>query len=1400
MKKILVLLSIITFCIFSLNSIQPKNIIFDEAELEDIAVHQGYGYKYGNLQLLKKLIKDFNTLKHPYKLAVPAFVGITSSCIQTFLKDHDNFDLATRWGDLIQQHFPTEDVQKEALDTKQFPKNFLKGRKLLEQEVITAFDRIIKKAEQTQDFNFDTTFHTQNIDSLIQKIKATNERFMIRSTGKEDTDKLANAGGNSSIANVVPEKIEILTALRDVIISYIGKKSLTQRLGAKDPSLFEHTPFTPALIQRMIGETDPTKLPKCGVMFTEEAEGGISRDQKKGPDGKVKTTGITIIQAAYGHNEGVVNSLVPVDTFYVDINMQIYPILRFKSHRMVPSLLEKRKLELKKIDDVQRAQAPALNKDAVLTLKSFALALEDFYQKPMDVEFVVNEDEKTIYIVQARPIVHVHDPSQPSPSYLTNPDTIAAENKIQGGAIGVAGGGLRWISSNDEIIVKSSIGEALDYYQNRQAVPDPKKIQCIIVGKPAPSTSHEATTFRSELKPVLYSDQWQTVEKFLEAGPVHLIVSPQQGLVINWIDQEKNIQTLLDAKIATLGWIDYPIPRLLSLHKYFMPEETLSPEILQKMIIAGQSVKGASWKQLFKEIKQGNTQSATQALNILLGQLIRLIEQKRKDVSLDKDLKKKINLTVKYAVSIAEQIKNALGYQPSSKKYIQRLFPIKFLESLFYQQPTAQEIIDGYSVATLIFKELAHEQAIVRQLQQSNIVADPITIQYFKLPAIAMNEILKTNWEHFAQSLAQSKRADIKNAFGKMISYLGSFDLLPIWLHTSFAQAYSGKYPKQLTAQVATVASQLIREVYNQNNLLKVLADKKEILNAINVAAFEDSKKFANQWQAFNSDLLNYFLSSEFLTAFKEAKNIGKFAAIQIMNKLVDTFDLSIKALKGSPSYKAEEKVTLFRNMLNQYKELLRSWGIIAPKRIIIYKDVHQEPVPIPPGQYLETEGAIPFHPYVLLDQYIQIIEHIIKQSEQGEPNAQLLHTENFDVGAFAIGAAALLEGRLVKPQTLEDAFTLIHQNLLVVLRALNAAAGAKNIARPPLLEAIEKRLLASQVEDEWAKDDDGQWPEGVPVVRTPSLIGVDVRADALSLLYNLPLHSHSAQFELTYTKKTQAVILKSRFVGDNKWRWDRVAHFAGVVGLCSNATIHNVNTSSNGGSFELEFTKSSNLQHIQDLVSKMGEQTFVHVMSHSDTRYDAYVHDLLPAKTEEKIKIINDLVQSFGIQTLVEDSWFMDLLIDLANSGVINSHTRDALVHGSQVNPTYTEEWLGKVSTYDNTRVKEKTASLAIAVAQKKQYLSEVLKAAETELFIEILNSWALDASEIRNKSLDALNILAQQHYELDKIRSIAQRARTEIDNLMSASYMPEKRDELLLKIDNITNMIDGNKHNNAK
>lgn len=1119
----------------------------DESKLDHIALTQGYGYKYANLRELETLCASL--ANEPYKLAVPILVGIPSAAIQQFLEKTDNLDLATEWKNLIQKYFSTTEIQKQILKSKQYPDGFLQNCATIEQRIKDAFKQISNNLKL--DFNFNSAFNVQgqDISALIQTIAQKKERLMVRSTGKEDTKKLANAGGNESISNIEPVAKEILLAMGDVVASYFGKKSLIQRLGAGDESLFELTPFTPVLIQRMIGEQNPQQLPKCGVMFTEEPEGGISILEIKNSDGSTKTTGITVIQAAYGHNEGVVNSLIPVDTFYVSTNNQIYPIIRPKTYRMSPAAA--RTLELKK-NDGPLVNNPALNADAILVLKKFANLLEKHYQGPMDVEFVVNEQEKIIYIVQARPIVH--NPNLPKPSYIINPDAISNDQKIVGSAIGVAGGALRWCSGKDTVVIASTIRQALTMYQDLGV--QGTAIQSIIVGEMAPATSHEATTFRSEGKPVVYIKELSAVEQWLQNPETILVVSPQQGLVINWQGTEKSVEALLISKIATHGWVSYPVPPFMSVSKPFAADAQLTEHaiinLLPKAVDAKQFMQTLAekeittpWKQYLHIIKTGAPDEVSIVLATLLYEIRDAITRKSKDVTLDEDTQQRIMLLQNYLLSCAHQIKANAGYAQTDPDYTKRLLPIHFLQTLLYQQPTPTEIVDGYSAATLIAKELAVEQKIIQELREQKITPDAFTVQYLKIGQTAMTPELEQQWKQFTLNFANQADKSTKDAFAYLILNLGKLNMLPIWLHTSFAQAYKPEL------KAPEVAQKLVKEYTKESAFLNQLFEKKAIIDALNIDAFGDPKKFATQWHTFKKDLLNYFLSdTDFIASFKKANNFGKLAALSVMTKFVDTFDISIKAVTGRPKDNVNEIITHFKTMLDGYAALFKTWVTLVP------------------------EGAIRYSKRSPLSAYIEFIDKILNKPSSSFTAKDLQSTE-FNVSAFTIGSAVdFIGSNIVHPTTLENVFTMTHQCLLAVLSTLNSQAGIKDIILPKLLQTVETGLLT-------LKNRSGN---------SLLLIGIEFREKTISVFYNLPLNDHSVQIESEYNKKTSTIKLTINFFGDNMLsRWDMIDHFVWTINLTniiSKSTVKHL--SDDGIAFELYINQESNTSVLWETIQRI--------------------------------------------------------------------------------------------------------------------------------------------------------------------------------------------------------------------
>ena len=310
---------------------------------------------------------------------------------------------------------------------------------------------------------------------------------MVRSTGLEDRVGLSNAGGNESVTSVMPNLQAIWRAMGKVVRSYLSKKSLAQRLASGDD--ITQDPFMPVLIQIMIGEpvwdeqnppTDLKTIPISGVMFSPEPEGN--------------TAGVVQIQAAYGHNEGVVNSLVAVDTYYVGPSNVIHPIIRKKPKRLVSEQDNRGGYRLDFVDnylktdeqkDRSMQKKSILDVDLVVALKTIATEIEKFYDYPADIEFVVLNN--TIYLVQTRPL---NPPTQilPPPTYLAD-DYVEnkKENVLRGSSIGVAGGSVRVVEDISQLIIQDTLPQALNLY-NESRKEETGKSEVVVVKETASST------------------------------------------------------------------------------------------------------------------------------------------------------------------------------------------------------------------------------------------------------------------------------------------------------------------------------------------------------------------------------------------------------------------------------------------------------------------------------------------------------------------------------------------------------------------------------------------------------------------------------------------------------------------------------------------------------------------------------------------------------------------------------------------------------------------------------------------------------------------------------------------------------------------------------------------------
>jgi pyruvate, water dikinase len=214
--------------------------------------------------------------------------------------------------------------------------------------------------------------------------------FAVRSSATaEDLPEASFAGQQETFLNV--RGIDaVLEAIKQVFASLYNDRAIAYRVHHR----FEHDAVgISAGVQRMVR----SDIGASGVMFTMDTESGFAD--------------AVFITSAYGLGEGVVQGAVNPDEFYV-----YKPALRAgrpailkrgigsKATKMIYTKHTEvgRTTEFVDVDPADRNRL-SLNDAEVTELARQALAIEDHYGRPMDIEWGKDGHDGQLYILQARP-------------------------------------------------------------------------------------------------------------------------------------------------------------------------------------------------------------------------------------------------------------------------------------------------------------------------------------------------------------------------------------------------------------------------------------------------------------------------------------------------------------------------------------------------------------------------------------------------------------------------------------------------------------------------------------------------------------------------------------------------------------------------------------------------------------------------------------------------------------------------------------------------------------------------------------------------------------------------------------------------------------------------------------
>ncbi|KAF3361883.1 Uncharacterized protein PHSC3_001565 [Chlamydiales bacterium STE3] len=352
-------------------------------------------------------------------------------------------------------------------------------------------------------------FSASQIKALVT---CKDKKLIVRSSSNEDTLAVVNAGGNLSIGGISPEIKAVKQAIAEVVSSYFSYPSLKNRSAFEDP--FKDLPLCSVLVMEQIADSSEDEPVVSGVMMTHKPS-WISGHESTIPH----------IAASWGFGQGVVLGEVPSDEWVLTDGMP-YATIRNKSHRLV---IGQSGNVSERANPVSLRKRPVLNEQQILQLRIAAREIEDFFKKPMDVEFVFQKER--LYIVQARPIQtqEIKNPTFIDPSAIPRHIPQFCAKTILPGSSEVVS------VAPDQILFESDLEHAdLSY--------NPSAHRAVILFKePESANSHAEVNLASQSPPVLCfvlsQEEWKRCRDMLQpswSSRKHSSVKicPQTGLLV----------------------------------------------------------------------------------------------------------------------------------------------------------------------------------------------------------------------------------------------------------------------------------------------------------------------------------------------------------------------------------------------------------------------------------------------------------------------------------------------------------------------------------------------------------------------------------------------------------------------------------------------------------------------------------------------------------------------------------------------------------------------------------------------------------------------------------------------------------------------------------------------------
>jgi len=335
---------------------------FSELSNKDIKIAGGKG---------ASLSEMFNA-----KFPVPPGFVVTTQAFEFFMANHNLTEKIHKIIESVDNE-ETESLQNASKEIRKIIEEQTMPKEL-ESEIIEAYHILSAEKIESRGISQDALNILKNAhEPLFVSVRS--------SATTEDLVTASFAGQQDSFLNIKGDK-QLLEHIKKCFSSLYTARAIYYR---KKQGFKEGEALLSVVVQKMIDSE------KSGVIFS------------KDPTNKSQNI---IVEAVYGLGEGIVSGRISPDTYKISKELKLEDI-KISQKKIAIVRNSSGKNEIVKLNP-EKSKTQVLTNGEILEAADFANKLEEYYKKPQDIEFAI--ENRKLYIIQSRPITTLKNDSEKS--------------------------------------------------------------------------------------------------------------------------------------------------------------------------------------------------------------------------------------------------------------------------------------------------------------------------------------------------------------------------------------------------------------------------------------------------------------------------------------------------------------------------------------------------------------------------------------------------------------------------------------------------------------------------------------------------------------------------------------------------------------------------------------------------------------------------------------------------------------------------------------------------------------------------------------------------------------------------------------------------------------------------